>query len=167
MTLLLASVTGPDEAETAGRHGADIIDLKDSRRRAFAAVALDVVSATLAALERRWPVSAVAGELAMEPAGIVHAATVLADAGVDYVKVALFPEPQRAECIRALAALARRVKLVGVMFADHGFDATLVPLMAEHGFARPMLDTARKYAGRPLEQMSVAALGAFLDSCRP
>jgi dihydroneopterin aldolase len=159
-------VTGPDEAEIADRHGADIIDLKDSRRGAFGAVTLDVVAATLAAIDRRRPVSAVAGELAMEPDRIVHAASALADAGVDYVKIALFPEPRREDCIRALSTLARRVKIVGVMFADHGFDEALVPLMASSGFAGAMLDTARKTGGRLLDHMSVAALGGFIDACR-
>src|SRR5262249_5353827 len=166
MTLLLASVTGPDEAEIAERHGADIIDLKDSRRGAFGAVAPDVVSATIAAIARRRPVSAVAGELAMEPGVIVRAATALADAGVDYVKVALLPDDGRADCIRALARLVPRLKLVGVMFADHGLDQTLVPLMAESGFAGAMLDTARKDGGRLLDHMSVAALGGFIETCR-
>ena len=166
MTLFLASVTGPDEAEIADRHGADIIDLKDSRRGAFGAVAPDVVAATLAAIERRRPVSAVAGELAMEPERIVRAVAALADAGIDYVKVALFAEPQREACIRALATPARRVRLVGVMFADQGFDARLVPLMAESGFAGAMVDTARKDGGRLLDHMNVAALGGFIDACR-
>jgi dihydroneopterin aldolase len=166
MTLLLASVTGPDEAEIADRHGADIIDLKDPRRGAFGAVAADAVAATLAAIGGRRPVSAVAGELAMEPDRIVRAASALADAGVDYVKVALFPEPRREDCVRALAALAQRVKLVAVMFADHGFDAALVSLMAQSGFAGAMLDTARKTGGRLLDHMSVASLGGFIDACR-
>ena len=166
MTLLLASVTGPDEAEIAGRHGADIIDLKDPRRGAFGAVTLDAVAATLVAPDRRRPVSAVAGELAMEPAGIVRAASALADAGVDYVKVALFAEPGREECIRALSTLARRVKLVGVMFADQGFDVGLVPLLAESGFAGAMVDTVHKAGGRLLDHMSVAALGSFIEACR-
>jgi len=166
MTLLLASVTGPDEAETADRHGVDIIDLKDSRNGTFGAVTPDVVAATLAAIDRRRPVSAVAGELAMEPDRIVRAVTALADAGVDYVKVALFAEPRREDCIRTLSALARRVKLVGVMFADHGFDEALVPLMASSGFAGAMLDTARKTGGRLIDHMSVAALGGFVDACR-
>jgi dihydroneopterin aldolase len=102
----------------------------------------------------------------MEPDRIVRAASALADAGVDYVKVALFAEPGREDCIRASSALARRVKLVGVMFADHGFDAALVPLMASSGFAGAMLDTARKTGGRLLDHMSVAALGGFVDACR-
>src|SRR5262249_23491558 len=147
-------------------NGADIIDLKDSRRGAFGAVAPDVVAATLAAVDRRRPVSAVAGELAMEPDRIVRAAAALADAGVDYVKVAPFAAPQRADCIRALSALSRRVKLVGVMFADDGFDAALLPLMAGSGFAGAMLDTARKTGGRLLDHMSIAALGGFIDDCR-
>ncbi len=166
MSLLLASVTGPDEAELAERHGADIIDLKDSMRGALGAVTPEVVAATLAAVDGRRPVSAVAGELAMEPDGIVRAASALADAGVDYVKVALFAEPGREACIRALSALAPRVKLVGVMFADHGFDLGLVSLMASSGFSAAMLDTARKAGGRLLDHMGVAALSGFIDGCR-
>jgi dihydroneopterin aldolase len=65
-----------------------------------------------------------------------------------------------------LSTLARRVKIVGVMFADHGFDEALVPLMASSGFAGAMLDTARKTGGRLLDHMSVAALGGFIDACR-
>jgi dihydroneopterin aldolase len=52
------------------------------------------------------------------------------------------------------------------MFADHGFDEALVPLMASSGFAGAMLDTARKTGGRLLDHMSVAALGGLVDACR-
>jgi dihydroneopterin aldolase len=52
------------------------------------------------------------------------------------------------------------------MFADDGFDAALVPLMASSGFAGAMLDTARKTGGRLLDHMSIAALGGFIDACR-
>ena len=166
MTFMLASVTGTEEAEIAVRHGADIVDLKDPEKGAFGAVALDAVAATVAAVGGRRPVSAVAGELAMEPDTVVRVATGLADVGVDYVKVALFPEPGREDCIRALSSLARRIKIIGVMFADHGCDATLVPVMAQSGFAGVLLDTARKGSGRLLERMTIAALGGFMDACR-
>src|ERR1044072_9992698 len=63
MTLMLASVTGPQEAEVALAHGADIIDLKDSANGAFGAVSPDTVRATLGTVRGRRPVSAVAREL--------------------------------------------------------------------------------------------------------
>src|SRR5215472_8314671 len=99
MTFLLASVTGPEEAEIAVRHGADIVDLKDPARGAFGAVDPRAVAATVTTVARRRPVSAVTGELAMEPDTVVRAATTLVDAGVDYVKVALYPAPGREDCI--------------------------------------------------------------------
>jgi (5-formylfuran-3-yl)methyl phosphate synthase len=166
MTFLLASVTGPEEADIAERHGADIVDLKDSQRGAFGAVTREAISATLAAIDGRRPVSAVAGELAMEPDRILHATTALADTGLDYVKIALFPEPRLADCVRVLSTLAQRVKIVGVMFADHGYDETSVPLMASSGFAGAMLDTARKDGGRLLDHMCISALSGFIDACR-
>ena len=42
MTLLLASVTGPDEAALVLAHGADIIDLKDASNGALGALAPDM-----------------------------------------------------------------------------------------------------------------------------
>ena len=53
MTLLLASVTGPDEAALVLAHGADIIDLKDASNGALGALAPDVVRATVAAVRGR------------------------------------------------------------------------------------------------------------------
>jgi dihydroneopterin aldolase len=166
MAFFLASVTGPDEAEIAVRHGADIVDLKDPGQGAFAAVTPAVVAATVVAVGRQRRVSAVTGELAMEPDTIVRAASALADAGVDYVKVALYPGAKREQCVRALSALASRAKLIGVMFADDGADVALIPLMATSGFAGAMLDTARKGSGRLLDHMSIAALSEFMDACR-
>jgi dihydroneopterin aldolase len=165
MTFMLASVGGPEEAEIAIRHGADIIDLKDANT-AFGAVPTAVVRATIAALARRRPVSAVAGELAMEPGAIARRVTELADAGASYVKVGLYPDERRNDCIRALSSLAHRVSLIGVMFADHGADKALLPLLARSGFAGAMIDTAHKSGGRLFDHMDIAAIGHFVDTMR-
>src|SRR5262245_20546874 len=117
MALLLASVTGPDEAALVLAGGADIIDLKDAARGALGARAPDVLRATVAAVGGRRPVSAVTGDLPMEPDVVTDAVARTAETGVDYVKVGLFPGPKRPQCIRTLAPLARSTKIVGVMFA--------------------------------------------------
>jgi dihydroneopterin aldolase len=166
MTLLLASVTGPDEAALVLERGADIIDLKDASKGALGALEPDVLRTTVAAIGRRRPVSAVTGDLPMEPDTIAAAVARTAAANVDYVKVGLFPGPRREECIRALAPLAHKTKLVGVMFADRGPDNSLLRLMAETGFAGAMLDTADKRSGRLLDVMDVAALRIFVGACR-
>jgi (5-formylfuran-3-yl)methyl phosphate synthase len=166
MTLLLASVTGPDEAAVALAHGADIIDLKDASRGALGALDRDVLRATVAAVGGRCPVSAVTGDLPMEPDVIAAAVARTAETKVDYVKVGLFAGQRRQDCIRALAPLAQATKIVGVMFADRGADNDLIKLMAESGFAGAMLDTADKSAGRLIDCMDVAALRVFVGACR-
>jgi dihydroneopterin aldolase len=166
MTLLLASVTGPDEAALVLAHGADLIDLKDPSNGALGALAPDVVGATVAAIRGRRPVSAVAGNLPMNPEVIAVAVETMARTAVDYIKVGLFPGPQRQECVRALAALARTTKIIGVMFADCGADNALVKMMADCGFAGAMLDTADKRAGGLLDCMDVASLRDFVGTCR-
>jgi dihydroneopterin aldolase len=166
MTLLLASVTGPAEAEIAVTQGADIVDLKDPARGALGAVPADVVRAAVARVAGRRPTSAVCGDLPMEPEGLVAAVNAMAATGVDYVKVGLFPGARREDCIRALSDVARTVRVIGVMFADRNADAALVPLMAQSGFAGAMLDTAAKAEGRLLHHWDITALGDFAASCR-
>jgi FolB domain-containing protein len=165
MTFMLASVTGAEEAEIAVRHGADIVDLKDVSS-AFGAVAPTVVRATVDAVGRRRPVSAVTGELAMKPEAIVRAAAAIADAGASYVKVGLYPDQRREDCIRFLSSVSRRAGIIGVMFADHGADEALMPLMVQSGFAGVMIDTARKKSGRLFDHMDIAAIGHFVDAAR-
>lgn len=163
MTFMLASVTSAEEAEIAIRHGADIIDLKDVST-AFGAVPPALVKATVDTARQRRPVSAVVGQIAMEPAAMVEAASHVAASGTSYVKVGLYPDARRADCIRALSSLTNRVKLIGVMFADHGADEALVPLMAQSGFAGVMIDTARKTSGRLLDHMDISMIGHFVDA---
>jgi FolB domain-containing protein len=162
MTLMLASVTGPEEAEVAVLQGADIVDLKDVGV-GFGTVATEVVRATVAAVARRRPVSAVVGETAA-PERIAGIAADLTDAGASYVKVGLSPDLRRGDCIRALAPLARGTKVIGVMFADHGADNSLIALMAQSSFAGVMLDTAHKTGKRLLDHMDVTELSHFVDA---
>jgi FolB domain-containing protein len=166
MTLLLASVNGMEEADLARANGADIIDLKDAAKGALGAVAPDVLRATVAAVGGRRPVSAVTGNLPMEPDVIAAAVESAAQAGVDYVKIGLFPSPRQQECIRALSSPARKTQIIGVMFADGGADQALVRIMAESGFAGAMLDTADKSAGRLLDHVDIAELRDFVGLCR-
>jgi FolB domain-containing protein len=169
MTLMLASVRSPEEAEAAVTLGADIVDLKDAARGALGALAPDAVRAAVRTIAGRRPASAVTGDLPMEPETIVAAATAMAQTGVQYVKVGLFPHARRAECIGALASLSRETKLVGVMFADLEPDAgvlraSLQELRAAR-FAGAMLDTARKGAGRLLDVLDIPTLAGFVDAC--
>jgi dihydroneopterin aldolase len=59
--------------------------------------------------------------------------------------------------------LADRARLVGVMFADHGAEESLIETMARCGFAGVMIDTLRKSAGRLFDHMDIAAIGHFVD----
>jgi len=165
MTRMLASVTGSEEAEIALGAGADLIDLKDPSRGALGAQPVSVVRDTVAAVAGRRPVSAVTGDLPMQPATVLAAATAMAETGVDYVKVGIFPGGDAAACIRALAPLASRVRLVVVQFADRTPDPSLLTVAAEAGFAGAMLDTATKSSGRLLDHMELPALRRFVDSC--
>src|SRR5262245_22061834 len=150
MSLMLASITRPEEAEVAVRQGADIVDLKDVGA-GFGTVTPEVVRATVAAVGRQRPVSAVVGEQAASLDRIATVAAALVEAGASYIKIGLSPDLPRNDLIRMLAPLARKAKLIGVMFADDRADSTLIPVMAQSGFAGVMLDTARKTGARLLD----------------
>jgi (5-formylfuran-3-yl)methyl phosphate synthase len=162
MTFMLASITGPEEAEIAVRHGADIVDIKDVGT-GFGAVGPDVVRATVEAVSTRRAVSAVIGG-AVDLERVVAVGSELATLGAAYLKIGLPPESLRDEVIRVLALLARRTKLIAVMFADQGADNAFIPAIAQNGFAGVMLDTAHKNGARLLDHMDLAALARFVDA---
>ena len=166
MTLFLASVASSAEAREALSCGADIIDAKDAAKGALGALQAEAIQAIVTAVAGSVPVSAVTGDVAMVPSLLAAAATAIAASGPAFVKVGLFPDPLRPDCIRALAPLARSRKLIGVMFADRGAEVALIKLMAEAGFAGAMLDTASKGGGRLLDHWEVAAMRAFIGECR-
>ena len=165
MTGFLASVASFDEAKIAYEQGADFIDAKDPATGALGALAPEDVRRIVATIAGRAPVSAVIGDLPMDPENIVAAAQTLGATGVDYLKIGLFPDARREACIRALAPLAAQIKIIGVMFADLGADVALAALMKQAGFAGAMIDTAKKEKGRLLDFLDPPALMTFVDAC--
>jgi len=165
MTRMLASVNGPEEAEIALAAGADIIDLKDPTRGALGAVATDVIRATVKSVRKRRVVSAVAGDLPMHPDLVVATTGDIAATGVDYVKLGIFPDGDAAACVRSLAAIASRTKLIAVFFADTAPDFSLLPLLRQSGFAGAMIDTQGKATGRLLDHFDVTRLRGFVADC--
>lgn len=166
MTLMLASVSDPAEAEIALIEGADILDLKDPAKGAFGAVDLAVIEDTLRSVAGRRSVSAVCGELPMQPELLAEAAAALAATGVDFVKLGILPDDRVGACIEALLPVAARTKLVAVLFADRGFDPAWLPRLAEAGFAGAMIDTAAKGGKRLLDYLAIPALDDFIQACK-
>ncbi|KQT47509.1 hypothetical protein ASG43_10465 [Aureimonas sp. Leaf454] len=165
-TGLLASVTGPDEAEIALAGGADIIDLKDPAKGALGAVAPDVLVATLARIAGRRPVSAVAGDLPMEPDAVCAAVALRRSA--DHVKIGLFPASaaDRRAVVAALSQEAARTSLIAVFFADGDPDFSLLADLKAAGFSGAMIDTMNKGSGGLLKHLPTAEIAAFVESCR-
>jgi (5-formylfuran-3-yl)methyl phosphate synthase len=164
MTLLLTSVR-PTDAEAAIDLGADIIDLADANG-AFDA---DAVRAAVRAIAGRRPASAIIGDLPMEPGRLAAATAAVAATGVQYVKIGLLPDAWRDACVARLAAQAREIRLIGVLFADRETDADALPALLARlraaGFAGAMLDTAEKGA-RLIDRMGIPALAGFVAACR-
>ena len=162
---LLVSVRDDWEAECALEAGADLIDLKDPEAGTLGALDPNLIGTILGTVAGRQPTSATTGDLPPDPALLCAAAQRIAAAGVDYVKVGLWPGEGRTEAIMRLgAALASRTRLVGVILADVDLDLGLVPIMADAGFAGAMLDCAGK--GPSLtERLGPAVLGQFVALC--
>jgi (5-formylfuran-3-yl)methyl phosphate synthase len=162
MTLMLASVADAAEAEIALVEGADILDLKDPANAPLGALAPEAVGAIVAAVGKRRLVSAVAGNH-RAPRELATAAEEIAAAGVDYVKVGLFPD-DAAGCIEALKSLAAKTNLIGLFFADQGAEFALIPRLAAAGFKGVMLDTARKDGSRLIDHLGIAGLQQFVGA---
>ena len=165
MTLMLASVVSPEEAEIALSRGADIIDCKDPARGALGALPRAKVAEIVAAIGGRRPVSAVV-ELPHDVAHALRAFEDVVATGVEYVKFALPVTPDADEIVETLAPLAARARLVAVFFADLGPDLDRLPALARAGFHGAMLDTAHKGKARLIDAMDIGALTDFVAKCR-
>src|SRR5882724_1803072 len=116
MTLLLAGVNGPAEAENAVARGADIIDLRGDATP-------EGLREVLAAVAGRRASGAGAAEVSQLAA--------LADTGVDYIKVLARGD---ADVIAAASPLAHRASLLGIALAEDGIDEASIKAMAAGGF---------------------------------
>jgi (5-formylfuran-3-yl)methyl phosphate synthase len=168
VTALLASVTSAAEASIAFDHGADVIDCKDPAAGALGALPHRTVAAIVTAIAGRAPVSATIGDLPMVPSALARHVSVMADTGVDYVKVGFFGPAGLAECARAVGATG--VPAVAVLIADAfppGWPLRpCLRALASARFAGAMLDTGNKSTGGLRAAMTPERLAAFVAEAR-
>ena len=155
MTLLLATVTGRDEAETAIAGGADIVDLIGP---------LEGVKGLAAALAGRCLTSAFGGVLGQT--GAVDLRERLGG-GLDFLRLAVTPGKIPVATAKELADAAGNTRIVAVLFAKHGDDPDgVIPTLVQAGCSGIMLDVADPAAGRLLSHLDVPAIGAWVRDAR-
>jgi uncharacterized protein (UPF0264 family) len=160
-------VASPEEAQIVLQAGADIIDLKNPARGALGALPPATIRTIVSSFAGSAPLSATVGDLPMIPGRICNAVAATAQCGVDYVKIGVFDDPQRADCIRALRPLCEQgIRIVVVIFADRNPDPGLLPLIAGSGCAGAMLDTAGKRDGGLRSCLNPEQLADFVEQSR-
>jgi (5-formylfuran-3-yl)methyl phosphate synthase len=161
MTLMLATVTGPEEAEIAVAAGADIIDFADPDAP-FGAPDIDALRDLVRHVGGRRRVSAGVGTLPPDPGRAIEIVRAVAGTGVDSV---LVPMPALDDPLLALMALPHETRLIAVLLADRGADLAWIGPLADAGFAGAILDTD-KAGGRLLDHLDPAKLARFIALCR-
>jgi uncharacterized protein (UPF0264 family) len=165
MVRLLVSVRDVDEALCAAGAGADFIDCKEPADGALGALAPERIAQIVAVLRERHPrlrISATIGDhLADDRQEMLRRVRRVADCGVDYVKVGVWPRGGAA--LEALAGC--RASIVPVLVADDGVDPVLVQqALALQAFPAVMLDTARKGLGSLVQRVPTADLAGFVEA---
>jgi dihydroneopterin aldolase len=163
---LLASVTGPEEAELAIRGGADLVDLKDPASGALGALPIRTIRFILDRVAGRAQTSATIGDLPADSGLVLDAIRATAATGVDYVKIGFFSNDHVRVCLPVVAALAQQsasgAAVVAVLFADRSPPIADLTPFAQAGCAGVMLDTADKGSGRLLDCLTPEPLAAFV-----
>jgi dihydroneopterin aldolase len=163
---MLASVVDQKELRLALEAGADIIDLKSPQHGALGALPLETISNLVLACAGRRPVSATVGDLPADPEQLTRAIKRTAACGVDYVKVGFFTKDNLAVCLKAIANLRMRQRLVAVLFADRHPPLADLQAFAAAGFRGVMLDTAGKGSGGLLNHIDREQLKDFIAAAR-
>ena len=166
MNNLLASVTGPGEALLALECGADVIDCKDPWRGPLGGLSPSLIEQVVTFVRGRRPVSATVGDLPTDAEHLAPAVRAVASVGVDYVKIGFSSTEKVPGAISSLSPLARRHRLIAVLFADRAPDLGIIPELAAADFTGVMLDTLDKDAGDLLEHRSPQQLAEFVSVAR-
>jgi uncharacterized protein (UPF0264 family) len=163
MTGMLASVNSVTEALLVLNAPVDIIDLKQPERGALGALDIDLVKQIVTEIAGRCPVSATVGDLPMQPVVVFNAAKVMANTGVDYVKIGFFPEGDSLATVKKLAELTAQTNLIAVLFADAQPDFAIISALKQAGFAGVMLDTMDKHKGSLTQVMTQTDIAQFAE----
>jgi len=158
---LLVSVRGPDEALTALRAGADLIDAKDPERGALGALPPETVRAIVAGVGGQAVTSAVAGDGTGRE--IAAAIAAIAATGVDFIKIAVGAADDAALAEAAAQAPGR---VIGVLFAEDEVAKDGPARLAAAGFVGAMIDTRGKSGTTLTSLMAASQLAAFVAGCR-
>ena len=177
--ILLASVSGPEEAAVALQAGAGILDAKDPRKGSLGACAPPVLRAIVA---RRGlsgvPVSAALGDAADQPGSFALAAAGAAACGADYLKIGLrfAADDDRAVAfldavVQAARAVVPAIRVVAAAYAEAASIGTVPParlpaIAARSSASGCLIDTAIKDGRSLFDHLGAGALARFVAECR-
>lgn len=162
MTGMLASVNCLDEAMLVMGEKVDIIDLKEPKAGSLGSLPDSLVKEIVKEVGGRCLVSATIGDLPMQPEIIYKAAKAMAETGVDYVKIGIFPDGDAASVLQKLKPLAVSHKLIAVLFADKFPGLKFIDKIKSAGFSGVMLDSLDKTKGSLSRIMPLPEIDRFV-----
>jgi len=168
MTKWLASVQSVEEAQTLASTLPDILDMKKPSQGALGALPTEIVGNIVDLVNGECQTSATIGDLAMDAAVIGPAILAMAETGVDYVKIGIFPEESLRECLNEIAPAIKALKtpVIAVLFADKPVEPNIHKRLSESGFKGIMVDTAVKNGKHLLDHMSLVELSQFVSAAK-
>ena len=167
MTGMLASVNSVDEALLVLSAEVDIIDLKQPALGALGALDLDDIKQIVAVIAGRRPVSATIGDLPMQPEIVFNAVQLMAETGVDYIKIGFFPGDDWLGTLKKLSTLVpQKQALIAVLFADTQPDLTILATLKASGFVGVMLDTMDKQQGSLTQVLAAEQIATFVSQAK-
>ena len=167
MTGMLASVNSLKEALLVLSAEVDIIDLKQPALGALGALEQVDVKQIVTAIAGRRPVSATIGDLPMQPEVIFNAVQLMAETGVDYIKIGFFPGDDWLGTLKKLSSVVlQNQALIAVLFADTQPDLTIMATLKASGFVGVMLDTMDKQQGSLTQVMTAEQIARFVSQAK-
>lgn len=168
MTKWLASVQSVEEAQTLLPVLPDILDMKNPAEGALGAMPVDCIERVVSLIDKRCLTSATIGDLPMQPDLIAERILEVADTGVDYVKIGVFPEQNLDDCLEKLALTLKKesIKVIAVVFADNYPNESIVDKLYQAGFTGIMVDTAFKNGKTLVDHWSAQQLEIFVEQVK-
>ncbi|RNI15328.1 (5-formylfuran-3-yl)methyl phosphate synthase [Methanohalophilus sp. RSK] len=172
---LLVSPINNEEAISALKGGADIIDVKNPKEGSLGANFPGVIKGVKETVGNQKPISAALGDFNYKPGTAALAAYGAAAAGADYVKIGLYDIQTEEQAYEMLAGITEAVrtmdnvpKVVACAYSDYArinsIDPALLPAIgAKAGVDLVMVDTGVKDGRSTFEFLNEAQLKDFVE----
>ena len=161
-TKILTSIKSFKEIDLVLKKRVDIIDFKNPANGSLGALPPNKINILLKNIPSNQKTSATIGDV-YDINEIKKKVMVLSKTNIDFIKIGFFFNEKKIKLLKDLKKLAKRKKIIAVIFADKKPNINLIKEIKKNNFDGVLIDTKKKNGGNLINYLSLKKLENFIE----